>query len=175
VIVTYVLFFTRFWWLMSIYLVWLYFDWDIGERGSRPLNWYRDHWIWHQMANYFPVDLVKTADLPANKNYLFCCHPHGLLSVAPFINFATNGTNFIDKFPGIQSYPATLAGQFYFPFRREIIISLGVIAASVRGITNILKKKGGGNAVCLVVGGAEEALESHEGWFLNSLGGGFNF
>lgn len=56
-----------------------------------------------------------------------------------------------------------MAGQFYFPFRREIIIALGVIAASARGITAILKRQGGGNAVCLVVGGAEEALESHEG------------
>lgn len=176
--VAYVLLYTRFWWLMSIYLVWLYFDWDIGERGSRPLNWYRNHWIWKRMADYFPVDLIKTTDLPANKNYIFwcvfwnalliglhfsekmthffSCHPHGLLSVAPFVNFCTNGTNFSEKFPGIQSYPATLAGQFYFPFRREVIISLGVIAASARGITAILKKAGGGNAVCLIVGGAEE-------------------
>lgn len=83
--------------------------------------------------------------------------------MAPFVNFATNGTNFNTKFPGIQSYPATLNGQFFFPFRREVIIALGVIAASKRGITNILKKVGGGNAVCLIVGGAEEALDSHEG------------
>jgi hypothetical protein len=94
---------------------------------------------------------------------IFSCHPHGLLSVGPFINFCTNGSGFNTKFPGIHSYPATLTGQFYFPFRREIIIALGVVAASARGICSILKREGGGNAVCLVVGGAEEALDSHEG------------
>ncbi|KAI6190552.1 Acyltransferase [Aphelenchoides bicaudatus] len=153
----YLLLYTRLWWLMSLYLVWLYFDWDIGR------TWYRDHWIWKRMRDYFPVDLVKTADLPSNKNYVFCCHPHGLLSVSTFVNFCTNANRFDEKFPGLQPYPATLAGQFYFPFRREIIIALGVIAASVRGIEKIIKRPGGGNVVCLVVGGAEEALDSHEG------------
>lgn len=71
VFTAYVLLFTRLWWLMSAYLIWLYFDWNIGECGSRPLNWYRDSWVWHKMADYFPVELVKTVDLPANKNYLF--------------------------------------------------------------------------------------------------------
>jgi hypothetical protein len=159
----YVLLFTKFWWLMCAYFVWLYFDWDIGERGSRPSKWYRNHFIWRKMAEYFPVELIKTADLPADKNYIFGCHPHGVLGVGAFINFGTNATDFNKKFPGIQSYPATLAGQFNFPFRREIIISLGIIAASARGITHILKRPKGGNAVCLVVGGAEEALDSHEG------------
>jgi hypothetical protein len=119
------------------------------------------------MADYFPADLIKTAELPRDKNYIFCCHPHGLLSVATFVNFCTNATDFSEKFPGIKSYPASLAAQFYYPFRREIIAALGVISASARSIAYILRRGDGGNAVCLVIGGAEEAVSLRDFFLLS--------
>ncbi|KAI6219016.1 hypothetical protein M3Y99_01679100 [Aphelenchoides fujianensis] len=117
-IVAYVLLLTRFWWLMGAYLVWLYFDWNLGERGSRPL-------------------------------------------ACVFITACTNGTGFASKFPGVQPHAASLASQLYYPFRREIVAALGVISASAKGICHVLSRPNGGNAVCLVVGGAEEALDAH--------------
>ncbi|KAI6227752.1 Acyltransferase [Aphelenchoides fujianensis] len=160
-IVAYVLLLTRFWWLMAAYLVWLYFDWNLGERGSRPLAWYRNHRLWDFMADYFDASLVKTAELPADHNYLLGFHPHGILSISVFITACTNGTGFAAKFPGVQPHAASLASQLYYPFRREIVAALGVISASAKGICHVLSRPNGGNAVCLVVGGAEEALDAH--------------
>ena len=37
-------------------------------------------------ANYFPVKLIKTADIDAGKgNYLFGSHPHGVLCSGMYI------------------------------------------------------------------------------------------
>ena len=41
-------------------------------------SYLRDMRIWKYLANYFPVQLIKTAELDSNKTYLMGCHPHGL-------------------------------------------------------------------------------------------------
>jgi 2-acylglycerol O-acyltransferase 2 len=51
---------------------------EYGTRGQgvsfiRNLSWYR------HFANYFPVSIVKTVDLPPTKNYLFAVYPHGVI------------------------------------------------------------------------------------------------
>lgn len=43
------------------------------------VSWVRNLSIWKHFLNYFPVDLIKTADLPSDRNYLICICPHGLL------------------------------------------------------------------------------------------------
>lgn len=58
---------------------------------------------------------------------MFSCHPHGVLSVAAFTHLCTNATDFSDIFPGLQSTLLTLNGQFWFPFRREFGIALGIL------------------------------------------------
>ena len=35
--------------------------------------------VWKLNAAYYPVTLVKTADLDPKKNHLVSCHPHGIL------------------------------------------------------------------------------------------------
>jgi len=50
--------------------------------------------------DYFPMSLVKTEDLKPDKNYLFCYHPHGVISLGAVGNFCTEATAFSDKFPG---------------------------------------------------------------------------
>ena len=35
--------------------------------------------IWKYNAAYYPVSLVKTAELDPKKNHLIACHPHGIL------------------------------------------------------------------------------------------------
>jgi hypothetical protein len=90
---------------------------------------------------------------PSFQNYLFGCHPHGIISIAPFINFATNGTGFFSKFPNINVHLCTLVGQFWTPFRREWGLLHGMIDCSRRSIQHLLEPKRKGNAVVLVVGG----------------------
>ncbi|KAI6222936.1 Acyltransferase [Aphelenchoides fujianensis] len=93
------------------------------------------------------------------------CHPHGILSISAFLNFATNGTGFAEKFPGLQTHLVTLASQFYVPFRRETMTLSGIITSSVKSISNVLKRPGGGQVACIVIGGAEEALDAHSDSF----------
>ena len=35
--------------------------------------------MWKLNAAFYPVTMVKTADLDPKKNHLVCCHPHGIL------------------------------------------------------------------------------------------------
>lgn len=36
--------------------------------------------LWRWLAAYFPARLHKSADLPPGQPYIFCVHPHGILS-----------------------------------------------------------------------------------------------
>ncbi|EPB68262.1 diacylglycerol acyltransferase [Ancylostoma ceylanicum] len=120
---------------------------------QRIHNWY---------ANYFPVKLHKTEELNPNENYLIGSHPHGIISMAAFVNFATNGTGILEMFPHIEFHLCTLVGQFYTPFRREWGLLHGMIDCSRESLTHVLSGKKG-KACVLVVGGAEEALDAHPG------------
>lgn len=93
----------------------------------------------------------------------FSCHPHGVFSVGAFTTLCTEATNFSEVFPGLDSSILTLTGQFYFPFRREIGVFLGGCESSGESLTYLLKNPGHGRLIGIVIGGAEEALDSAPG------------
>ncbi|CAD5220369.1 unnamed protein product [Bursaphelenchus xylophilus] len=157
------LFCTRFWWIIAMYCVWYVYDFNTPAHGSRNFKAFRESRIWNRFAEYFPISLVKTAELPPNKNYILGCHPHGVLSVGAFTHLCTNGTGFKEKFPGLKSNILTLSGQFYFPFRREFGILLGGCESSKRSLEYLLTSETKGRCIGIVVGGAEEALDAHDG------------
>jgi 2-acylglycerol O-acyltransferase 2 len=163
------LLFTRFYLITLVYIVWYYFDLDICHCGGRPWLPSRKWRVWKYLADYFPVELIKTQDLDPNRNYIFGIHPHGVMSIAAFVNFGTEATGFSKKFEGLTSHLLTLNGQFYGPFMREFFMLCGSAAASVRSLKWILENKGNCNKkgqVCvLIVGGAAESLEAHPGKF----------
>uniref|UniRef100_A0A7S4DP42 diacylglycerol O-acyltransferase n=1 Tax=Lotharella globosa TaxID=91324 RepID=A0A7S4DP42_9EUKA len=113
--------------------------------------------LWNYFRDYFPLELVKTADLDPSKNYMFCYHPHGILSLGAWGTFASDATGFPEKFPGIDRRLLTLNINFKVPVLREWLLSHGICEAGARSIQTILKK-GPGSSVVLVVGGAQEAL-----------------
>lgn len=43
------------------------------------VSWVRSFRVWKWILNYFPIDLIKTAEMPADRNYLVCVFPHGIL------------------------------------------------------------------------------------------------
>ncbi|KAG7193124.1 diacylglycerol O-acyltransferase 1 [Scheffersomyces spartinae] len=109
--------------------------------------------------------------------YIFCYHPHGVISMGVMGMFATNAVRnepfqpparflkplFHDPskykrlFPGIgQVFPLTLTTQFTLPFYRDYLLSLGLTSASANNIKSLINN--GDNSVCLVVGGAKESL-----------------
>lgn len=159
----YLLLCTRFYLLPALYFAWLFWDRDVCERGGRRSHWARCWTIWRYFRDYFPVQLVKTCELPADRNYLFGYHPHGIMCAGAFCNFATEGTDFSGVFPGIRPHLLVLRGQFSFPLHREFLLMGGMCSSSRQSMDWILSSKTPGNAVVLVVGGAIEALDARPG------------
>ncbi|XP_053130279.1 diacylglycerol O-acyltransferase 2-like isoform X2 [Hemicordylus capensis] len=155
--------FTNFWPISALYLAWVIFDWDTPEKGGRSSSWVRNWSIWNHFRDYFPVQLVKTCNLAPSHNYIIGVHPHGILSVGAFCNFVTRSTGFCDKFPGINPFLATLAGNFNLPALREYLLSGGLCPVTRRAISYLISRNGTGNAVAIVVGGAAEALSCQPG------------
>uniref|UniRef100_A0A8C4QLR7 Acyltransferase n=1 Tax=Eptatretus burgeri TaxID=7764 RepID=A0A8C4QLR7_EPTBU len=123
------------------------------------------YWMSHQpyLLPNLILQLVKTTELPPNKNYLFGYHPHGLMSIGAFCHFATEGSGFSLTFPGLHAHLATLYFNFYMPLYRDYLMAGGVCPASRSALGSLLSHPGGGNVVAIVIGGAAEALACHPG------------
>ena len=147
--------------LFFLYCGWIYLD-DAQTKGSRPIPFIRNLPLWKWFADYYPVTLIKTADLDPKKSYLFGYHPHGVLGFGAWSLFATNGSNFEETFPGIQPHLCTININFKTPFGREYLMAHGVISADKKSILNVWKK-GNGESVALVIGGAEEGYYAKPG------------
>ncbi|KAL3971501.1 hypothetical protein ACER0C_027020 [Sarotherodon galilaeus] len=143
------LMFTRYWLISVLYAVWWYFDYDTPARGGRRSPFLCSLKVWEYMRDYFPIKLVKTADLDPRHNYI----------LGAFTNFCTYSTGFRQLFPGITSYLLMLPLWFRAPFFRDYIMCGGLIPSDKESATYPLCKKKGGNAIVIAVGGAPEALD----------------
>ena len=65
---------------------------NVYFRPFGPLNKY--------FRDYFPLELVKTADLDPNGKYLLCSHPHGAMPAGINIATMTDVCGWNEKFPG---------------------------------------------------------------------------
>ncbi|XP_053318861.1 2-acylglycerol O-acyltransferase 3-like isoform X2 [Spea bombifrons] len=154
------LMFTSLWIIPVTYFTWLLMDWETPERGGRRTEWVRRWTVWSRFREYFPIKLVQSSPLSPDRNYVLGCHPHGIMSVAAFSNFATEANGFSDVYPGVRPWLAVLAGMFRLPIYRDYIMSAGVVPVSRDSIQYLLSRCGTGNAVFIVVGGAAESLQS---------------
>ncbi|XP_044756721.1 2-acylglycerol O-acyltransferase 2-like [Coccinella septempunctata] len=158
--VTYALLFTQFWWCCILYLSWMcLIDKNIEERGGRELQFMRSSSYWKYFRNYFPARLNRSpwVELKKDKNYLFCCFPHGIISISSFVMFGNIYGEFNDYFPEHKIKVCTLRQNFYMPFFRELILGLGGCSSSKASIEYLLNRPEGGNAVALIVGGVAES------------------
>ncbi|WWC91073.1 uncharacterized protein L201_006014 [Kwoniella dendrophila CBS 6074] len=149
------------WFILIPYLIWTQFD-TAPDWGGRPKEWARRFFFWTYFAQYYPCSIVKEADLPPDRPYLFGYHPHGIIGMGAFATFATEGTNFSEYFPGIKPHLLTLESNFQIPFYREILMFHGICSVAKKSCANILSK-GPGTAIAIVVGGATESLSAHPG------------
>uniref|UniRef100_A0A0K0CXP1 Acyltransferase n=1 Tax=Angiostrongylus cantonensis TaxID=6313 RepID=A0A0K0CXP1_ANGCA len=111
------------------------------------------------------VFLFGGSDAPCS-NYIFACHPHGIICMGIYGNFATEGNEKSkvvrnDIFPGLRFFACTLVSNFNIMIRREMLLLSGFIDCSKESIRNALAAEKSGRAVVIVVGGAEEALDAH--------------
>lgn len=120
-------------------------------REIRLFKWFRD---------YFPVTLHKTAEIDPKGRYIFGFHPHGIISMGAFINFATEATGFGEKFPGVDLRLLTLRSNFRIPFYGIWLSMLGICDASRESCNYILNTTG---SILLVLGGAKESLDARPG------------
>lgn len=157
------LMFTSLWPLSTLYFTWLVLDWHTPERGGRPVELVQNWKVWDHFRDFFPVKLVKTAELNPKKNYILGCHPHGIMSVGAFSGFCTKSCGFAELFPGMKSRLAILAGLFKIPLMREYVMAAGLSPVSKASLQHLLSNSGKGNAVVIVIGGAAESLASAPG------------
>lgn len=157
------LMFTSLWPLSTLYFIWLVVDWQTPERGGMKNRFVRKWKVWEHMRDFFPVKLVKTAELSPNKNYILGCHPHGIMSAGAFTCFSTESCGVSELFPGVRATLAILAGLFRLPLFREYIMSAGLCPVSKPSLAYLLSQSGKGNAVVIVIGGAAESLASSPG------------
>ncbi|XP_072033299.1 2-acylglycerol O-acyltransferase 2-A-like [Amphiura filiformis] len=160
---TFYLLFTSYYWVSFLVYTWIIIDRWTPRQGGRRYSWPRRWRIWEHMRNYFPIELHKTADLDPNQNYIIAFHPHGILAVGAFIHFGTEATGFSKLFPGIKPSLLILRGWFFFPFIRDYVMLAGICDSSKDSVDYLLSKNGVGNAACLVIGGAREALDMEPG------------
>ncbi|KAI9480399.1 MAG: diacylglycerol acyltransferase, partial [Benjaminiella poitrasii] len=149
------------WPVQIAYLIYLWLD-KTPENGGRRSEWFRRLPCWSYFAGYFPIKLVKEADLDPSKNYIFGYHPHGIISMGAFANFATEATGFSRLFPGIKPSLLTLTTNFNVPMYRDIILALGLASVSRRSCEQILAS-GPGRSIVIVIGGASESLNARPG------------
>eukprot|EP01117_Protostelium_nocturnum_P000708 TRINITY_DN1085_c0_g2_i1.p1 TRINITY_DN1085_c0_g2~~TRINITY_DN1085_c0_g2_i1.p1 ORF type:complete len:289 (+),score=113.45 TRINITY_DN1085_c0_g2_i1:222-1088(+) len=147
------------WPFLILYIFWIYYD-KAPQNGGRPIKWIRNLRFWRQIASYFPVTIVKEADLDPKQRYLFGYHPHGIISHGALVNFATEGTNFSKIFNGLKLRLLTLESNFRIPLYRDILICLGLASVSLSSCNKILSMKDP-TSIVIVVGGAAEALDAH--------------
>ncbi|XP_017078598.1 2-acylglycerol O-acyltransferase 2-A isoform X2 [Drosophila eugracilis] len=130
--------------------------------------------------DYFPVELVKTAELPANKNYIVASFPHGILGTGTCINMSLDIRNWLELFPQIRPKIATLDQHFRTPFLQDLLRWWGMVSVSKESLTHLLTKSNDpehkdnqdgftSNAVAVLVGGAREAMDSHPGQYILTL------
>lgn len=146
------------WPILIAYLIFIKYD-HTPETGGRAVEWVRQLFVWKWYAEFFPAKLIAESALDPQRNYIFGYHPHGIISLGVFSNFATEASGVSSIFPGIKIRPLTLESNFRIPLYREFLLYLGFASVSRKSIANILGL-GPGHSCLIVVGGAEEALES---------------
>ncbi|XP_055838105.1 diacylglycerol O-acyltransferase 2-like isoform X1 [Episyrphus balteatus] len=169
--------------LLIAYGIWIYFDKEKSEnevRGS-GWRWMRDNFFWKHFRDYFPVELVKTEELPPNRNYLLACYPHGVAGIGIFTNMGVDISKWDELFPKVRPKAGTLAFQFSTPFWRHIVKLWGLISVTRKSLLNNLTTSHDPNdplnaadgytasAVAVVVGGAREALDSKPGKYIITI------
>eukprot|EP00929_Paragymnodinium_shiwhaense_P013301 TRINITY_DN12116_c0_g2_i1.p1 TRINITY_DN12116_c0_g2~~TRINITY_DN12116_c0_g2_i1.p1 ORF type:complete len:358 (+),score=33.06 TRINITY_DN12116_c0_g2_i1:108-1076(+) len=146
------------------YLLWLLLDRSPSTGGYKwawrlgITHWLRNSWVWRcSLRDSVGIHLIPTVKLkPDDGPYIFVCHPHGIIGVAPMSHFGTNVTNFEETFPGV---PVHLLGHnaiFRIPFFREWCLLHGHATVEKQCCLKLLRD---GHSIAIAPGGAKESLE----------------
>ena len=127
------LLFTSYWWITVGYALWVFFDIYVArtaKRGGRGSEWVRRGRQMEYLRDYFPISLVKTAELDPKHNYVMGYHPHGIVPLGALCNFASEATGFQKLYPGIKANMMTLNVNLAWPLVREYGMLLGKLCSA---------------------------------------------
>lgn len=156
---TYILIFTRYYYITLLYLSYLILDRKTCNRGGSRIYLIYKNKFWSYLAAYFPIKLRYTKEfkLSNEKNYILNYHPHGISAFGAVTVFSTNGLNFNELFPGIKSRFMVHETSFVMPIMKETFAFRGDCSVNSKSFDYILNQTDKGNLLCLVGGGLAEA------------------
>ncbi|AAS51366.1 ACR140Cp [Eremothecium gossypii ATCC 10895] len=132
-------------------------------RGAEPREWKLRLWLWPTRVELLNLTLQWTRARPqvaTGPRYIFGYHPHGVGALGAFGAIATEGCNWSKVFAGIPACLCTLVNQFQIPIYRDYLLGLGCTSVARKNVLKVLEQN---YSVCIVVGGAQEALLSRVG------------
>ncbi|XP_065222992.1 acyl-CoA wax alcohol acyltransferase 1-like isoform X2 [Planococcus citri] len=145
-----------------LYLLWVYYDRETIYTGGRRIKWLRKMRVWKYRRDYFPIKLVKTADLPPDTTYLFASFPHGMFVIGASTNFCSDVNHFDEAFPGLTPYMHMQNDILLLPIAREMLLFYGICSVSAESILHVLNGPAG-NVSIVTVGGYIEMMKSVPG------------
>ncbi|XP_053963383.1 2-acylglycerol O-acyltransferase 2-like isoform X1 [Anastrepha ludens] len=167
-----VIFYGSFFWKSLIIFYILYIHISSSKHfftiQGNGLRFARSNWFWKHLRHYFPVELVKTTNLPSNKHYIFANFPHGVLTYGCSVNVTFDIDNWLTLFPGIRPKQTILNSTYVTPFFHEYMRLCGFVSVSEKSLMYHLTSRWQGdgfmsNGIFIMVGGAQEALDSRPG------------
>lgn len=155
---------TNFWWVSCLYGVWWVLDVPTSSSGGRRgqlVSWAKNLNFMKGYRDYFPITLIKTAELDPSEKHIICSHPHGILPWGVAGCFASEAEQFSVKFPGMVSHITTLEGNLLMPLFREVFLLFGAVSSSRKSLDYLLQSAESGHVPVLIIGGVPE-MENYE-------------
>lgn len=148
------------WPLLLLCAAWVAADRRTPSRRGRMVPWFRRGWAWRHFKEYFPASVVVEQRLEPGRPTVIGLHPHGIVGLGVWANVAALENEADRKLGGVDYRICTVWHNFMVPLWRDFLMAMGFVDAGRDTFDAIL---GGNGAVCIVVGGAAEALESSPG------------
>jgi hypothetical protein len=103
---------------------------------GRPWRFFRTNKLWWPIQRYLKVEVVRTAALDPQKQYIFGVHPHGILILS---RPSVYGSVWETLFPGIELRVLGASPMFWIPGCREVCLWLESINADKQVAVKALK------------------------------------
>lgn len=158
------LFFTKWWPLVLLYLMWMYRDRNSCENGGKPYYRLVNTNYTSTNIDYFPIRVhgVENCKLKPEKNYMLVNLPHGLY-VWGITSLIQSPKHMRTLFTHHKFYLAFLTLLFHLPIARELIYTRNLISSSAKAIDFMLKDPDGGNVVVITPDGLRGILLTEKG------------
>lgn len=117
------------------------YDWVTPSKGGRGSQYcLLSRWsLFNKIRDYFPVTLVKTAQLDPTKNYIFGYHPHGMVPEGAMICFSTEAAGFQQMFPGLEPRVSMVSCKYELDyFKANLKLHLPEKVTSIKEMFNDL-------------------------------------